>query len=63
MHRCAENVLQSNLPCDAADMAQMWFDSPGHNANMLNAAYTIAGMGIVTDGSGRIWACQIFSGP
>jgi uncharacterized protein YkwD len=44
-------------------MAQMWFDSPGHNANMLNAAYTIAGMGIVTDGSGRIWACQIFSGP
>jgi uncharacterized protein YkwD len=55
--------LQSNLPCDAADMAQMWFDSPGHNANMLNAAYTISGMGIVTDSSNRIWACQIFTGP
>ena len=63
MHACAENVLQSNLPCDANDMAQMWFTSPGHNANMLNAAYTISGMGIVIDGSGKIWACQMFTGP
>ncbi|MBL7061476.1 MAG: CAP domain-containing protein [Dehalococcoidia bacterium] len=63
MHTCAENVLQDNLPCNASAMANLWFTSPGHNANMLNAAYTISGMGIVIDGSGKIWACQIFAGP
>jgi uncharacterized protein YkwD len=63
MHACAENVLQNNLPCNANDMAQQWFLSPPHNANMLNAAYTISGMGIVIDGSNRIWACQLFAGP
>ena len=63
MHMCAENVLQDNTPCNATAMAQLWFNSPGHNANMLNAAYTISGMGIVIDGSARIWACQIFAGP
>ncbi len=63
MHACAENVLQNNLPCDANDMAQQWFNSPAHHDNMLNAAYTISGMGIVIDGSNRIWACQMFAGP
>jgi len=60
---CAENVLQNNIPCNAAAMAQQWYDSAGHRTNMLNAAYTISGMGIAIDGSGRIWACQIFVGP
>jgi len=63
MHSCAENVLQNNLPCDANAMAQQWFESPGHHDNMLNAAYTISGMGIAIDGSDRIWACQMFAGP
>ncbi|MCX6008575.1 MAG: CAP domain-containing protein [Chloroflexi bacterium] len=63
MHACAENVLQNNLPCNANDMAQQWFASPVHNANMLNPAYNISGMGIVIDGGGKIWACQIFAGP
>jgi uncharacterized protein YkwD len=63
MHTCAENVLQANMPCDAGYMANMWFNSPGHNANMLNAAYNIAGMGIVVDANGKIWACQMFAGP
>ncbi len=60
---CAENVLQSNIPCDANDMANMWFNSPGHKTNMLNAAYTLSGMGIVIDAGGKIWACQMFAGP
>ncbi len=60
---CAENVLQSNIPCDANDMANMWFNSPGHKANMLNAAYTLSGMGIAIDAGGKIWACQMFAGP
>jgi uncharacterized protein YkwD len=59
----AENVLQANSPCDANYMAQMWFNSPGHKTNMLNSAYTKAGMGIVVGSDGRIWACQLFAGP
>ena len=60
---CAENVQQNNMPCNASDMANLWFNSPGHKTNMLNAAYNISGMGIVIDGMGQIWACQIFAGP
>ena len=60
---CAENVLQANMPCNASYMANMWFNSPGHKTNMLNAAYTLSGMGIVVDANGKIWACQIFAGP
>ena len=63
MMACAENVLYNFTPCDATAMAQQWYDSPGHRTNMLNNAYTIAGMGIVIDGTGKIWACQIFAGP
>ncbi|MDD5312639.1 MAG: CAP domain-containing protein [Dehalococcoidia bacterium] len=63
MNPCAENVLQNNIPCDAADMANQWETSPGHHDNMVNASYTISGMGIVIDGGGKIWACQLFAGP
>jgi uncharacterized protein YkwD len=63
MHTCAENVLQANIPCNASYMANMWFNSPGHKTNMLNAAYTLSGMGIVIDANGKIWACQLFAGP
>jgi uncharacterized protein YkwD len=63
MNACAENVLYNFTPCNASAMAQQWFDSPGHRTNMLNEAYTIAGMGIVVDSGGKIWACQIFAGP
>ncbi len=63
MNACAENVLYNFTPCNATAMAQQWYDSPGHRTNMLNPAYTISGMGIVIDSSGKIWACQIFAGP
>jgi uncharacterized protein YkwD len=63
IHACAENVLQNNTPCNATAMATQWFNSPGHHDNMLNAAYTVSGMGIVIDGTGKIWACQMFAGP
>ena len=61
---CAENVQQNNMPCNASDMANLWFNSTtGHKENMLNAAYNVSGMGIVIDGMGQIWACQLFAGP
>jgi uncharacterized protein YkwD len=64
MHVCEENVLLSkHLPCDAEHMAQMWFNSLPHKTKILDAAYTVSGMGIVVDRSGKIWVCQIFAGP
>ncbi len=63
IHACGENVLQNNMPCDATAMATQWFNSPPHKTNMLKAAYTLSGMGIVVDSNGKIWACQIFAGP
>ena len=63
IHAVAENVLQNNMPCNASDMANQWFNSPLHKTNMLNAAYNISGMGIVIDTNGKIWACQLFAGP
>jgi uncharacterized protein YkwD len=64
MHACEENLIGSNhLPCDASHIEQMWFTSPEHKTNMINAAYTISGMGIVIDRRGRIWVCQMFAGP
>jgi uncharacterized protein YkwD len=63
MHNVAENVLQGNAPCDANAMAQQWWNSAGHKANIMNAKLTIGSMGIVVDSSGRIFACQLFAGP
>jgi len=63
MKRCAENVLQNNMPLNASDMATQWFNSPGHKINMLNGGYTQSGMGIAIDANGKIWACQMFAGP
>ena len=58
-----ENVLQGLSPCNATALAQLWWNSPGHKANILEAKFTISGMGLVIDNSGKIWACQIFVGP
>ncbi len=63
IHHCGENVLQNNVPCNASDMATQWFNSPPHHDTMLNAIYTISGMGIAIDANGKIWACQFFAGP
>ena len=63
MHTTGENVLQGNSPCNASSLAQLWWNSPGHKANILGSQFTVAGMGVFIDASGKIWACQIFAGP
>ena len=45
-HTCGENVLQSNAPCAANAMAQLWWNSPGHKANIFEAKFAIAGMAL-----------------
>lgn len=59
-----ENVMSSSyLPCDGPHMASAWFRSPEHQTIMLNAVFTISGMGIAISKSGQIWVCQMFAGP
>jgi len=53
----AENVLFN--PIDAVDAVDEWFDSPGHNKNMLGD-FTHTGIGVAADRRGRYYITQIF---
>jgi hypothetical protein len=44
---------------DCTPVHQMWMNSPGHRANILNPAFRFAAMGTYVDGSGW-WATQLF---
>ncbi len=37
--------------------------SPEHRANILSSSYTQVGVGVVVDGSGRMWVSEIFRRP
>lgn len=51
-----ENIAQGG---SAVQIHQMWMNSPGHRANMLNGAFTHVGIGVVS-GSGGLTATQEF---
>jgi uncharacterized protein YkwD len=53
-----ENVAYGNV--SAEQLVQMWMDSPGHRANILNPAFTHLGVGDVTTSSGRVYGVQVF---
>ena len=38
-------------PGDAALAFDMWVHSPGHNANLLNRAWNVTGVGVTCNGS------------
>ena len=42
-------------------MHQMWLNSSGHAANILNASYTRIGIGVSQDGGGRYYAVVEFA--
>ena len=44
---------------DCTPIHQMWMNSPGHRANILNPAFRFAAMGTYVDGTGW-WATQLF---
>jgi len=61
--RTAENLLRGEV--SAAQGVQMWLDSPGHAANLLDPELTMMGLGCVRDPSGPWpgWICaQVFLG-
>lgn len=53
-----ENVAYGNVT--AEQLVQMWMDSAGHRANILNASFTHLGVGDVTTSSGRVYGVQVF---
>ena len=53
-----ENVAYGNVT--PAQLVKMWMDSPGHRANILNAAFTHVGVGSVQTSTGRVYGVQVF---
>jgi uncharacterized protein YkwD len=44
----------------AAYLTEMWANSPGHRANMLNPDFVYVGLGAVVSDDGQMFATQIF---
>lgn len=53
-----ENVAYGNVTPE--QLVQMWMDSPGHRANVLNPAFTHIGVGDVMTSSSRVYGVQVF---
>ena len=53
-----ENIVEveGGPPSTAAELAQLWRDSPGHRANMLRGAYTHIGFGVARRGDRTVGA-------
>jgi uncharacterized protein YkwD len=57
-----ENLLVGPGGMPADQMEAAWMASPGHRANILNGAYSAAGVGIAYSSDGRVWVCVDFGG-
>jgi uncharacterized protein YkwD len=53
-----ENVAYGNVTPEA--LVQMWMNSAGHRANILNPGFTHLGVGDVTTATGRVYGVQVF---
>ena len=56
-----ENLLMGPTGMSTAAMESAWMNSPGHRANILQGAFTMAGVGITVSG-GRVWVAVEFGG-
>ena len=58
---CAENIAYgTNL--DAQGVIELWYNSPGHYANMTNADLTEVGLASWHDNNGNVYWVQLFKG-
>lgn len=44
-----------------SDVVAAWMGSPGHRANVLNAAFTTIGIGVATDADGRAYWTMVLA--
>jgi uncharacterized protein YkwD len=58
-HTWGENIAYSS---SSDNIDQMWWESDGHRANILNPDYTSVGIAFVQDDRGIWWAVQDFGG-
>ncbi len=60
-----ENIAMNNFPAGQTVGVAMngFMNSPGHRANILNPAFTKAGIGIVLSDDGNRYFAIVFSGP
>jgi uncharacterized protein YkwD len=54
-----ENLLMAPAGTNGFQAEDTWMASPPHRANLLGA-FTHTGVGVVTDGAGRVWMVQLF---
>jgi hypothetical protein len=57
-----EDVFVGAATMTATDIESVWMNSPLHRANILNPAFTAAGVGVAYDNSGQVWICVDFAG-
>lgn len=57
----SENILQAWDKYSAHDLVQIWYNSPGHRANMLSPKAKSLGVGIATRHDGKLYAVQNFA--
>lgn len=55
----AENIAYGPVSVD--ELVNGWMRSPGHRANILNAAYTETGVGVARSRDGVLYYCQVFA--
>jgi uncharacterized protein YkwD len=55
-----ENIATTH---DADRAMQLWMESPGHRANILNGRFTQIGIGYATAADGRRYYVQVFGRP
>lgn len=57
----SENILQAWDKYSAHELVQIWYNSPGHRANMLSPKAKSLGVGIATRHDGKLYAVQNFA--
>ena len=62
LNTLGENILVGPSGMSADTMETAWMNSPGHRVNILNGAFTVAGVGIAVSADGRIWVAVDFGG-
>jgi uncharacterized protein YkwD len=61
-NRLAENLLSGPSGMSVGEMEAAWMASPSHRQNIMNGAYSAAGVGIAHSGDGRVWVAVEFGG-
>jgi uncharacterized protein YkwD len=57
-----ENILVGPAGMSVDQMEAAWMNSAGHRANILNGAFSMAGVGYAYDDKGQLWVAVDFGG-